>query len=594
MPVICQVLDTRICDSSVHFPITKFTSFLRTNTPIQIDSVVKASSFTSAEDKPVLIFNYDPYYYWFRIIVKNGEVKPQQLRLLMAPFGLYDGKLFQKNNGTWREVAHTGLKYRFENRSYQFTHHVFPFVVPQNTTDTVYLGIDASNVYKSFGFALLKPKALKMFENKIYFVFGIIVGLLILFFVFNIALFFALKEKLHLWYALYIAGLFLVVMKNDLLDQQFLGLDSEMAFRFTPFMAIGALAIAVLMHVVQQFLKTKLNENKWLYRLSTVLKINLIITAFVHAFVFLLASDYRVHLYVFTWAKICTLLVICMIIINCLYCARRGFKEAWLILSGSLVFMLGSLQRLFFPSSLSFLFPPTTFHVGIIVETFVISIALVYRFWWEKERQKKREAMIETQTLHDVSEEIHDNVGQGLATANLYLRTIDVNNVSELQHKVEEAMSRISKAINSLRTLSREMKNEQGGNSNMVDRIKEEFKPLVENNVCKFSFRSTGVPFELESIKQPILTRIFKEIVQNLIKHSGASNVDVSLDFQTSALVISVNDNGFGFNLPEAIKNSNGLQTIEKRCFLLSATLDIKTAVGQGTEIAITIPIETK
>ncbi len=585
-----QVLDVRICDSTVRLPITQYTTFLRTTKPVEIDSVIKSSSFINAEKKTVLIFNYDPYYYWFRIIIKNTDSKPQQLMLLMAPFGLYDGKLFQKNNGNWNAVAHTGLKYRFEDRSYQFTHHVFPFIASPNSTDTLYLSIDARNVYKSFGFALLKPKVLKMFENKIYFVFGIIEGLLILFFVLNISLFFALKEKLHLWYALYISMLFLIVMKNDLLDQQFLGLDSEKAFRLTPFMAIGALAIAILIHVVQQFLKSQLFKNKVLYHTTTVLKANVIISAVIHAFVFLLATDYRVHLYVFTWAKISTLLGICAITINCLYCARKGFKGAWFILSGSFVFMLGSLQRLFFPSTLSFLFPPTTFHIGIIVETFVISIALIYRFWSEKELQKQRENQIETQTLRDVSGEIHDNVAQDLAFAYQILRTMNFKNDTEFQDNIHNTAGLIKKTIESLRTLSREMKNEQGGNINMIDQIRNEFEKF--SKVFKINFSTTGVTFELDSRKQANLIRIFKEIIQNAYKHSQASELTVSLNFEEKGLQIRIVDNGIGFDLPNALKNSNGLENIRNRCFVLNATHQITTAVGEGTEISIFIMVE--
>ncbi len=152
------------------------------------------------------------------------------------------------------KIAKTGLKYRFEDRSYQFTHHVFPFTrCTQQHRLHLYQSIDASNAYKYFGFALLNPRDLKMFENKIYFVFGIIVRTANTVLPVEYLFVLLLKEKLHLWYALYISPLFLVVMKNDLLDQQFLALDSELAFRLTSYMTIGALAIAVLMHVAQRF-----------------------------------------------------------------------------------------------------------------------------------------------------------------------------------------------------------------------------------------------------------------------------------------------------------------------------------------------------
>jgi hypothetical protein len=378
VPGLSQIIDAGICDRDIHFPITPQTCFLRSTTPITIDSVLRSKEpFIKAADQPVLEFRYDPYYYWIRIIVQNKTPQARRLMLLMAPFGLYEGCLYQKGAGQWQQVAHTGLKYRFKDRTYQFTHHVFPFDATAGSIDTLYLSINASNAYKYFGFALLNPRELKMFENKIYFVFGIIVGLLILFFVLNISLFFSLKEKLHLWYALYIFLLFLVVMKNDLLDQQFLWLDSELAFRLTPYMTIGALAIAVLMHVAQRFLKPVLIRNKRLYRFSTILKINVVISAAVHAVVFYMATNYRIETAVFNWARISTLLAICFIIIDCIYCIYKGQKSAWFILTGSFVFMFGSVQRLFYPSTLSFLFPPTTFHVGIITETFIITVALI-------------------------------------------------------------------------------------------------------------------------------------------------------------------------------------------------------------------------
>ncbi|MGZ5134369.1 MAG: 7TMR-DISM family protein, partial [Flavitalea sp.] len=327
-----QVIDASICDSTNRFPITKYSYFLRTTEPITIDSALKSSApFIKSPNEPVLVYEYDPYYYWFRIIVKNQQDRSRQLMLLMAPVGMYEGQLFQKIGWQWEPVAHAGLKYKFEDRSYQFTHHVFPFTLPARSSDTLYVSIDASNVYKSFGFALINPKDLKIFENKIYFVFGIIVGLLLLFFILNVASFFALKEKLHLWYALYIALLFLIVMKNDHLDQQFLGLDSEKAFRITPYLAIGAFAIAVLLHVVQSFFKAILLQNKLLYRLSTILKVNVLCAALVHSFVFTTVYDYRIQSIAFSWAKISVLLCICIIIANCLYCIKKGFKSAWFI-----------------------------------------------------------------------------------------------------------------------------------------------------------------------------------------------------------------------------------------------------------------------
>ncbi|MCS3795680.1 7TM diverse intracellular signaling domain-containing protein [Niastella sp. OAS944] len=592
VPGLSQIIDAGICDRDLHFPITSQTCFLRSTSPITIDSVLRSKdTFTKADNQPVLEFKYDPYYYWLRIIVQNRQPEARRLMLLMAPFGLYEGGLYQKKAGQWQKVAHTGLKYRFEDRTYQFTHHVFPFDAAAGSIDTLYLSIDASNAYKYFGFALLNPRELKMFENKIYFVFGIIVGLLILFFVLNISLFFSLKEKLHLWYALYIFLLFLVVMKNDLLDQQFLWLDSELAFRLTPYMTIGALAIAVLMHVAQRFLKPVLSHNKRLYRFSTILKMNVVISAAVHAVIFYIGTNYRIETAVFNWARISTLLAICFIIIDCIYCIYKGQKSAWFILTGSFIFMFGSVQRLFYPSTLSFLFPPTTFHLGIITETFIITVALIYRFWSEREKQRERETQIQVQTLHDISEEIHDNVGQTLALANLHLRTINLKDEAAAASKLEDATKLISKTIIDLRGLSRVMKNDPEHSGKMADKIKELFHEIEKTGAFKVELNMDGEIPDMENTKQAIVIRILQEITQNIIKHARATVVNASIIFTTTQIILKIRDNGIGFDMSSTYPDSNGLKNITNRCLLLNATCFIDTGIGKGTEIAISIPI---
>src|ERR1043165_9361942 len=100
VPGLSQIIDAGICDRDVHFPITSKTCFLRSTTPITIDSVLLSKQpFIQAANQPVLEFKYDPYYYWIRIIVQNRSPHTRPLMLLMAPFGLYEGCLYQKSWG---------------------------------------------------------------------------------------------------------------------------------------------------------------------------------------------------------------------------------------------------------------------------------------------------------------------------------------------------------------------------------------------------------------------------------------------------------------------------------------------------------------
>ena len=604
---IGQVIDANTRDSASHYSITPYSSYLQTTKLISIDSVIHSQSgFIKARNEHVLIFNYDPYYYWYRFIVKNTSDTSLSLMLVMAPTGMYEGKLYQKNNAQWSQVAHSGLKFGFRDRSYQFNHYTFPFNMLKNSTDTLYLSINASNAYKSFGFSLLSPKELKVFENKIYFVFGIIVGLLILFFVINIFLFFVLKQKLHLWYALYIALLFLVVMKNDQLDQEFLGLDSEMAFRLTPFLAIGSLAISVLMHVVQVFVKGVLIKNRFLYRLSLFLKINVIISALVHSVVFFAVHNVPIQSIVFSWAKISTLLGICMIITNCLYAVSKGFNNALFLLSGSLVFLIGSVQRLFFPSTLSFMFPPTTFHIGIILEVFIISFGLSYRYYWENEDKKKKETdfnklllkaqlEIQEQTLNQISQEIHDNIGQTLSLVKLNLSALPAIQEKIAEEKILSSKDLVGKAIQDLRNLSKKLNSDSILSDGILSAIKYELDIVGRTAGVTTDFVLSGTPVLLDPEKELILFRLLQEALNNIIKHSQASTIIVRVNFMEKIFEMSIEDNGHGFEFnPADDKKSSGgigLLNMRSRSQLIGGSFEIESKDGIGTKIIVVVPI---
>lgn len=602
-----QVINSAKCDSTDRFPITQYVSILKTEELIGLDSALilnAQNQFTRAPNKPVLVLDYDPYYYWFRIIIKNKATYPRDLMLLMAPVGMRDGRLYQRLGNNWEVIGKSGIKYKFKQRPYQFAHNVFPFMLPANTLDTLFLRVDARNVYKSFGFALIKPRDLKVFENKIYFVFGIIVGLLSLFFVLNVYLYFVLKVKVHLWYALYIAFLFLIVMKNDHLDQQFLHWDSELAYQLTPYMAIGAVAIAILMHVVQLFLSGYVKRKTFLFNISLAVKVNVLLSGLAHFITFNLDSYYLSLSIAFNWAKYSTLLAIAMILIECIYSVTKGFKSAYFILAGQAVFLIGVVQRLFFPSTLSFLFPPTTFHVGMILETAIISLGLVYQYYWiEKEQNRQREnnfrkelhkteLEIQEQTMKNISEEIHDNVGQVLTLAKLNMKTIDCNDPKSLQEKVNSSSELIGKAIQDLRNLSKNLNVDYVTEMGLVNLIEYELERIKKIGKHQTIFIQEGDPYTIAH--QQFLFRIFQELLNNVIKHSEASLITVRVLFHPEKFELQILDDGKGFDFSSIYRNNQaglGIRNIRHRVQIIGGQCKFVSAPGEGTAVNVTLPI---
>ena len=83
--------------------------------------------------------------------------------------------------------------------------------------------------------------------------------------------------------------------------------------------------------------------------------------------------------------------------------------------------------------------------------------------------------------------------------------------------------------------------------------------------------------------------RIVQELINNILKHAQASQVDVQLTKHTDHLNIFISDNGKGFQKSKT--NGIGLRNIKDRLQKVKGTLDIDSSPGHGTSITVDIPL---
>ena len=86
--------------------------------------------------------------------------------------------------------------------------------------------------------------------------------------------------------------------------------------------------------------------------------------------------------------------------------------------------------------------------------------------------------------------------------------------------------------------------------------------------------------------------RIFQEILTNVARHSRATRVDIELELHESHVALDVADNGVG--IPDAEvngKKSLGLLGMHERALLFGGEVKITGAAGQGTRVAVSIPL---
>jgi signal transduction histidine kinase len=100
-----------------------------------------------------------------------------------------------------------------------------------------------------------------------------------------------------------------------------------------------------------------------------------------------------------------------------------------------------------------------------------------------------------------------------------------------------------------------------------------------------------GLNERIEANTETVLYRVIQECVNNVLKHSGANHLDISLIKDADGIVATIEDNGLGFDLSTKENFEGiGLKNIISRITYLKGTLDFDSKPGKGTVIAIHVP----
>ncbi|MDI9340969.1 MAG: ATP-binding protein [Sediminibacterium sp.] len=233
--------------------------------------------------------------------------------------------------------------------------------------------------------------------------------------------------------------------------------------------------------------------------------------------------------------------------------------------------------------------------VGLFILLLLVTGIVVFYY------QKKQNSLKQTQEIEKVklifeaeekertriAQDLHDNMG-AYATSILaridmleFNRTpIESERIKDLRHDAENIMSTLRETIWILKTKTITI-------SGFLNLIKSyTYKQLKTNLNINVLYEED---IQTERILTPAISlnlfRIVQEIIQNIIKHSAASQVNIQLR-STDTLSISIYDNGSGFDVTDAIRGS-GLNNLQHRASDIHFTFSISSQPGKGTSIQL-------
>ncbi|HEX3352286.1 MAG TPA: ATP-binding protein [Terriglobales bacterium] len=211
------------------------------------------------------------------------------------------------------------------------------------------------------------------------------------------------------------------------------------------------------------------------------------------------------------------------------------------------------------------------------------------------QRSELAQKLISTQesTLRHISRELHDEFGQILTAVGAMLSRAG-NQVpegsplrAELREVAEIAQSTLDKVRSLSQALHPVMLDESGLESTL-----DWYLPVVERQAgIHISYEKSGTAFPVDGNAAIHVYRVLQEALNNVTRHSGASQAWVRLQFLPQTLKLEVEDHGSGFTAP-AGKQGIGLVAMRERAELLGGALEFARPTEGGTLMRLTVPRE--
>ena len=195
-----------------------------------------------------------------------------------------------------------------------------------------------------------------------------------------------------------------------------------------------------------------------------------------------------------------------------------------------------------------------------------------------------------------VSRELHDHICHQLASlaVDLGKLTVDPLPPKNARAQLEAIRARVVKTSQETHDIAYQMHTAILDDLGLIASLKDLCHQFSEHYPdIALDFEDSDQPASIPSEVASCLYRIEEESLENIAKHSRAKRVSVRLDFKHGAVVLTIQDDGVGFD-PKAVKGYGGLGLIsmKERAYSVNGKLTILAQQGHGTQITLEIPLQ--
>jgi signal transduction histidine kinase len=210
----------------------------------------------------------------------------------------------------------------------------------------------------------------------------------------------------------------------------------------------------------------------------------------------------------------------------------------------------------------------------------------------EKERQLVATKSVlkgEESERSRMARDLHDGLGGLLSGVKINLSSMKGNSIitSENAQAFDHAIRLLDNSISELRRVAHNLMPETLNHYGLKTALHDFMGEMGNNPEVMLTFSFFGADIRFESQLELTIYRIAQELVNNALKHAGATKIDLQLIADVDRVCIQVVDNGKGFDTKCNPCEGKGLFAIRDRVTAYNGTFELESAPGHGTEASI-------
>lgn len=599
-----------LIDTAKKFNISKHGYFYEDkNLNLGIDSIIKykqANKLTPLKPGKVFSKGYTQSYYWVAFDIENTLNQSVHLMFKEQSSSINQLQLFKVDqDGKIHALGLTGDHFPFKQRPYRNRSFIYPVLLAPHEKATYYLWADKRGQNMYMPMSIGRDVDIIQAEIPQHTLFGFYTGVFVFAVIFNLLLYASVRDRIHLYYAIYIFCTLIFILEEEGLAFQWFypdlpGLQDYMR------LIMASLSCGLLIQVMQLFVDQN-SENSRLYRFTNYYKRFCWAMSIIPVFM-LFKSFIILEKTVFYINNFLALLTVIVIIVCVVERIRAGYKLGWYYFIATVMLLFGVFNYVFNTLGLTNfnLLKPNGLVVGLTAEIIFLSFALTQRYNFLK---KEKEILLEEKSKHQVdladgifnaqedertrlARDLHDDLGGTLSIIKLNITAFQQKALKLSENErvfYDQTISMIEKACSDLREISHNLMPKNFEQLGLIETLKEHFSSLNHSGKIAFEF-VFQVKHPIESTMEITIYRIINELVNNINRHSLATKATIQILSFDERINIMAEDNGIGFD-PEQDKKGLGMQNIYSRVNYMNGKIQIDSNQN-GTTIVIDIPLK--